>query len=133
MSSLVSLYVSTLRRLDGVTSYFESLGIPLPGIQAPFVSGLEAVCGVLLVLGLGTRLVALPLLVAMAVAFATAHAGNVGPVVEASGFFSLDAFSAFFDETPVPYAFAFLVILFAGPGRASLDHALFGKRSPRVD
>ena len=44
----------------------------MPEINAPFVATTEFVCGALLVLGLGTRLAAIPLIVLMLVAITTA-------------------------------------------------------------
>ena len=39
---------------------FTSIGIPAPGIMAPFVGVVEIGCGVLVIIGLGTRLSAVP-------------------------------------------------------------------------
>ena len=44
------------------SNYFAELGIPLPEIQAPFVAGLEFVVGIGLIIGLCTRLFAVPTL-----------------------------------------------------------------------
>lgn len=61
-----------LGRLPGFIDYFRSLGIPLPEIQAPFVAGVELVCGALIVVGLATRPAALMLCGVMSVAIVTA-------------------------------------------------------------
>lgn len=61
-----------LHNLEGVIEFFRSLGIPAPELQAPFVAATELTCGLLLVLGLGTRVAALPLVVTMLVAIRTA-------------------------------------------------------------
>jgi len=47
---------------------FTKLGIPLPAITANFVGGLEIVGGALLLAGLATRLIAIPLIIEMVVA-----------------------------------------------------------------
>jgi len=47
---------------------FTKLGIPFPLVTAPFVGWLEIVGGILLMLGLGTRLIAIPFIVEMLVA-----------------------------------------------------------------
>jgi putative oxidoreductase len=44
-----------LGKLSGFIQSFRSLGIPAPEIQAPFVAGMELVCGALIVIGLVTR------------------------------------------------------------------------------
>ena len=51
-----------------VTEYFTSLGIPAPGLNAHFIALLEAGGGILLALGLFSRLIALPLTIDMVVA-----------------------------------------------------------------
>jgi putative oxidoreductase len=47
---------------------FEAIGIPAPQIMGPFVGVVEIVCGTLLLLGLGTRIAAIPLLINISVA-----------------------------------------------------------------
>lgn len=47
---------------------FAKIGIPSPDIMAPFVGVVEIVCGALILLGLLTRLAAIPLIIDMVVA-----------------------------------------------------------------
>jgi putative oxidoreductase len=47
---------------------FLRIGIPYPDVMGPFVSVVEIVCGALIILGLFTRLAAIPLIVIMIVA-----------------------------------------------------------------
>jgi len=47
---------------------FVKIGIPWPQVMAPFVGVVEIVCGTLLLVGLLTRLVAIPLLIDICVA-----------------------------------------------------------------
>ncbi len=61
-----------LHNLEGVTDFFVSLGVPFAHIQAPMVAGIEFGGGLLLLLGLATRLAALPLVGVMLVAIRTA-------------------------------------------------------------
>src|ERR1700759_3441465 len=58
--------------INKVIHFFTTLGIPAPALNAWFVSGLEFVGGILLILGLGSRLIALPLAIDMIVAYITA-------------------------------------------------------------
>jgi putative oxidoreductase len=50
------------------TGRFAQIGIPVPEIMGPFVGVVEIVCGGLLILGLFTRLAAVPLLINISVA-----------------------------------------------------------------
>jgi putative oxidoreductase len=45
--------------IGGVAGFFAKIGIPMPGVMAPFIAGLELIGGVLLVLGLATRWIGL--------------------------------------------------------------------------
>jgi uncharacterized membrane protein YphA (DoxX/SURF4 family) len=47
---------------------FTKIGIPSPEVTAPFVGGVEIVCGALILLGLLTRVAAIPLIIDMLVA-----------------------------------------------------------------
>lgn len=58
--------------LARVATYFESLGIPWPHLQAPFVSGVELVAGLFVLAGFRTRMSSLPLIAIMIVALLTA-------------------------------------------------------------
>jgi putative oxidoreductase len=105
-----------LHNLAKVTEFFTSLGIPLPGLNAPFIVGLEFLGGILIMLGLGSRLVALLLTCDMAVAFATADRGALFSI-----FSDPDKFYA---AAPYTFLVAFLIVLIFGPGRVSLDALL---------
>jgi putative oxidoreductase len=47
---------------------FTTIGIPHPDLMGPFVGMVEIVCGALIILGLFTRLAAIPLIIVMIVA-----------------------------------------------------------------
>jgi putative oxidoreductase len=61
-----------LHNLPKITAFFASLNIPFPAFNAPFVSTLELVGGILLMLGLFSRPIALLLAGNMLVAYWTA-------------------------------------------------------------
>lgn len=50
---------------------FEKIGLPLPEFLGNFVGSFEIICGVLILLGLFTRLASIPLIMIMLVAIAT--------------------------------------------------------------
>ncbi|NII40757.1 putative oxidoreductase [Curtobacterium flaccumfaciens] len=95
--------------IPGVTQGFAGMGVPFPEIAAPLVAGLELVGGVLLVLGVATRVVAVLLAVDMVVAGVLAHLS--------SGFFSQDG--GF--EYVLVLAAGSLAVALTGPGRYSVD------------
>lgn len=101
-----------LQNLDAITENFIGWGIPFPHILTPFVSGAEFVCGILLVLGLFTRISAGVLGVIMIVAIKSALWEQVD---------SLDTLLGF-SETA--YLAIFFWLATAGAGKLSLDHYL---------
>jgi putative oxidoreductase len=117
------LFVSTgwgkVHSLDKVASFFTELGIPAPAFHAGLVSFVELIGGALLVLGLASRLAAVPLLVSMAVAILTAQRDNVHGLPDLFGLVEWT------------YLALLLWVAIAGPGKVSLDHVLFvRKRRP---
>ena len=64
---------------------FEDIGIPAPEVMAPSVGVFEIGCGVLLLLGLVTRLAAIPMIIDMLVAIATTKI----PILMDDGFWAM--------------------------------------------
>ena len=95
---------------------FLKIGIPWPNVLAPFVGTVEIVCGTLILLGLATRLAAVPLLAVILVALYStkivvfAKLGFWGTMHEA--------------RTDVSMLLALLFLLLVGGGSLSLDAAL---------
>ena len=108
-----------VNNITKVTDFFTNLGIPFPGLNAHFVAGLELVGGALLVLGLASRLIALPLTINMVVAYITADREAL--------FSALSDPDKFYNATPYTFLFAALLVLIFGPGKLSLD-GLVAKR-----
>ena len=71
----------------------------------------EVLCSILLILGLGTRLATIPLLITMLVAAFIVHAA--------------DGFGR--QELPLLYAACYLLISLAGAGKMSVDHWIYTK------
>jgi putative oxidoreductase len=105
-----------LHNLAKVTEYFASLNLPAPAQTALFVSIIELVGGVLLAVGLFSRLTGLVLTVNMLTAYVTGDREALLSVFTAP-----DKFSA---AAPYMYLFASLVILIFGPGKFALDTLL---------
>ena len=102
-----------LHNLEKVTEFFTSLGLPAPGLTATFIGGLELVGGILLAIGLGSRLIALLLTGNMLTAYITADREALSSV-----FSDPDKFYA---AAPYTYLFASLIVLIFGPGKFSVD------------
>jgi putative oxidoreductase len=105
-----------LHNLPHVTEFFASLGLPAPGPTAIFVSSTEFVVGILLALGLLSRVAALALVVDMTMAYITADRASL------LSFFSDPG--KFYNADPYTFLFAALLILIFGPGKISLDALL---------
>ena len=111
-----------LSDMSKVVGYFTDLGIPAPAFNAYFVSALEFGGGLLLILGVGTRLIALPLVIDMIVAYITADREALFSI-----FSSPDKFTG---AAPYNFLIASLILLIFGPGKFSVD-ALLAKRMGR--
>jgi putative oxidoreductase len=109
-----------LHNLDNVIEYFSSLGIPAARYQAPFASAMELACGVAVLLGLCTRLAALPLIVIMVVALKTALAEDLAAAEGA-----LDWLNVLFGLPEFLYIVLCAWLAVAGAGAVSLDRLLF--------
>jgi len=101
-----------LNALPQVTENFIGWGIPFPKILTPFVSGVEFFGGVMLILGLFTRIPAAMLAVTMLVAIKSAKWGDVDSLETLLGFEEMTYFAAF------------MWLAIAGPGAASMDRLL---------
>ena len=88
------------------------------GIGHGFSLGLaifaEFFCSILLIWGILTRLVAIPLLATMLTAIFLIHGND--PLGER--------------ELAILYAIPFFALIFTGPGKVSIDHFIFGKKTP---
>lgn len=102
-----------VHNIPHVVEYFTSLGVPAPAINAYFISWLEVVGGILIALGLFSRVTALLLTSDMVVAYV------VGDREALHAIFSDP--DKFYAAAPYTFLFASLIILFFGPGKLSLD------------
>ncbi len=96
--------------IASIAEWFESLEIPAPTLNAYMATYTELIGAVLLVLGLGTRLISIPLIITMLVAIKTVHWEN--------GFASGD--NGY--EIPLYFILMLLVTLCFGAGKISVDH-----------
>jgi putative oxidoreductase len=102
-----------LHNLSNVTDFFTSLHLPAPAATAVFISGLEFFGGILLAIGLFSRIISLMLTVNLIVAYITADNEALHAI-----FSDPDKFMA---AAPFTFLVASLIILIFGPGFFSLD------------
>jgi len=105
-----------MHNIAKITAFFATLNIPFPSANAHFVAGLEFFGGILLILGLGSRVVALLLSVNMLVAYWTADRDAL------MSFFSDPG--KFYAADPYTFLFASLLVLIFGAGFFSVDRIL---------
>ncbi len=113
-----------LMHIPKIVDFFTSLGIPFPTFNAYLVGSLECVGGALLFLGLGSRIIALPLTFNMLVAYITADREALFSIFSDPG--------KFYAADPYTFLFAALLVLIFGPGKISVDSAIGHLRRRRV-
>jgi putative oxidoreductase len=101
--------------ISSVATWFASIGIPFPTLNAYMAASTELIGVVLLTLGLFTRLISIPLMVIMVVAIITVHL--------------VHGFSAGDNGFEIPLYYMMFLAIFAsfGAGKLSLDYLLFGE------
>jgi putative oxidoreductase len=104
--------IAKVQNLDGFTQRFMGWGVPFPAFSAGLSAWTELVGGALIMLGLFTRLINIPMIINMIVAIV---------LVVSANFQGIDEFVEA-DETV--YILIFFWLLMAGPGKVSLDTLL---------
>lgn len=144
--SLIRFMVGLIFASEGIQKFlhaeaqgagrFAKIGIPAPEVMGPFVGVVEISCGVLILVGLATRIAALPLVINMAVAIASTKL----PILLGHGYWIFNhtfvakaGLWAFLHESRTDLSMlcgsAFLAIVGAGPW--SLDARL--SRTPATE
>jgi putative oxidoreductase len=116
-----------LSNIGKIIEFFQSLGIPAPAANAYFVSSLECFGGLLLIIGLASRPLALMVAASMFVAYWTADHEAL------SNMFSDP--DKFVQAAPFPYLVTALIVFAFGPGLFSvyaLLKRLTGQKTPAV-
>jgi len=110
-----------LMNLDKTTAFFESLQIPMPKINAIAAGSVESIGGLLLLVGLFSRVVSVPLIFTMVMAYITADREAWHAIIS-----DTDKFTG---ANPFLFLFASLLVFAFGPGRLSLDALFFGSKN----
>jgi putative oxidoreductase len=98
-----------IKNIDTFIERFTGWGIPAPAFNAHLAAYTECVGGVLVLLGLATRLISIPMVINMAVAVISVKAKNAESITD------------YFEMDEPLYALGFLWLIFSGPGKVSLD------------
>ncbi len=108
------------KNMESIIDWFDGMGMPFPALNAYLAATTELLGVVLLVLGLFTRLISIPLMIVMFVAIFTVHISN-GFEAGNNGF-----------EIPLYYILMLFALLVFGAGKISLDfligHATISKQ-----
>ena len=103
---------------------FEKIGLPYPDFFGSFVGTFEILCGILILIGLFTRLASIPTLIIMIVAIATTKV----EVLAIDGFWQMMHGS----RTDWAMFLGSLFLIFKGGGKWSVDK-MFRKNESRID
>lgn len=99
---------------------FAKIGLPLPEITANFVGSVEIICGLLVLLGLLTRIAVVPLICIMLTAIATTKV----PILLESGFWKM----AHDSRTDFSMLLTSIYLLINGAGPLSLDRIILNRK-----
>src|SRR4051812_11091180 len=113
-----------LMNLERTTSFFTDIGIPLPKLNAIVAGSTECFGGLLLLAGLCSRAISVPLTFTMLVAYATADKEALAAI-----FSDTDKFTS---AAPFLFLFAALIVLVFGPGKLSLDALVLQRKSLNI-
>ncbi len=102
-----------LANLDKTTEFFQGLHIPMPKLNAIMAGSTECIGGLLLLLGLGSRIATVPLIFTMIIAYLTAESDAAHAI-----FSNPDKFVT---ATPFLFMLTCIIVLIFGPGCFSLD------------
>lgn len=98
------------------TGRFKKIGIPDPEFFGPFVGSFEVTCGLLILIGLFTRMAAIPLIIIMLVAITTTKV----PLLASEGIWKMLHDS----RTDWAMLLGSIFLLIRGGGKWSLDNSI---------
>jgi putative oxidoreductase len=107
-----------------VAEFFQSLHIPFPSFNVYLAGGTECFGGLLLVVGLCSRLISMPLIFVTIIAYLTAEIDTVKHI-----FSNPDKFVS---ADPFLFMLAAILVLAFGPGAFSLDRLIGKKLSGKI-
>ena len=103
-----------------VVQFFQNLGIPFADTNANIAASIEIGGGILLMIGLASRLVSIPIACVMCTAYVTAHRPALLNIFQDP--------DTFLTQAPFLFLLTALVVFSFGPGKFSLDYLLERKQ-----
>lgn len=116
-----------LMNLQRTTDFFASIHIPLPHVNAIMAGCTECFGGLLLLVGLGSRIITVPLIFTMVIAYLTTEQEALKVIYSDP--------DKFVSAAPFQFLLTALIVLIFGPGCFSLDTLLarfYFKKSART-
>lgn len=113
-----------LAHIDKITGYFHTLGIPFPEVNAYLAGSTECFGGLLLLIGLASRVITIPLIFTMIIAYITASPDAVRNI-----FSKPDDFTS---ADPFLFMLAAIIVFVFGPGLFSADGLIGRFMKPRL-
>jgi len=115
-----------------IGGHFDQFGDPIGlGNTASLIlaTGAEFVCALLVVVGLGTRLAAAPVVFTMGVAAFVVHGANPWTMGEGYRLYMEKLAESWASKEPAMlFLIAFLALMFTGPGKYSIDALICGRK-----
>ena len=109
-----------LSNLEGTTAFFTELGLPFAKLNAIMAGSTECFGGLLLLVGLFSRVISVPLIATMTVAYLAAYLDVVKTIWSDS--------DSFVTAAPFLFMLAAVIIFTFGPGKFSIDELLRRQR-----
>jgi putative oxidoreductase len=108
-----------LADVEGTAKNFAEWGIPMPTLNVYLAGSTEMIGGALLMLGLATRLISVPLLFNFCVAYLTASRETVKHLLSQNP-------DALINDAAFPFLITSILMIAFGPGKVSLDCLIGG-------
>lgn len=105
-----------LMNIDRTAGFFRDLHIPHPHLNAMMAGSVECFGGLLLLLGLGSRVITVPLIFTMIIAYVTAEHEALNAIFRDP--------DKFVSAAPFQFMLTAIIVLAFGPGKFSLDHLI---------
>jgi putative oxidoreductase len=114
-----------LMNLDRTAGFFSELHIPFPKLNAGVAGTIECFGGLLLLLGLGSRIITVPMIFTMLVAYSTAHRDVLREIFKNP--------DGVVSAPPFLFLLTCVIVLVFGPGKISLDYLIARMRGRHTE